>query len=180
MDTTFSNNRAIIKGGSIYYNFKRPTLTRVGMVNNTAPYGPNIASYAVKIRKYDSTSDDIIIDNVGAGIKYDKEIKLALLDYDNQVMVLNSVNQITISSINTSISSVSGTNSVLLSKGVATLNDFVVEAKHGSKGVEFQASSKAIDTDKITQVYGGAVSNNTVTVNFRECMPGEQVLTPNK
>ena len=179
-NTLFRLNNAIKMGGAIYYSFKRPDLSNIVFENNSAPYGPDLASYAVKIRRYDSTSDNISIDNVGAGIKYDKDIKLSLLDYDNQVMVLNSVNEITISSSASNVTSVSGTNSVLQENGIGTFNNLIVFGIHGSRGVEFQSSSKAIDTDKITQVYGGAVSNNTVTVNFRECMPGEYIESSNQ
>jgi len=179
-NTLFRLNNATRMGGAIYYSFKRPDLPNIVFENNTAPYGPNLASYAVKIRRYEGTSDDILIDNVGAGIKYDKEIKLALLDYDNQVMVLNSVNEITIISSASNVTSVSGTNSVLQENGIGTFENLIVLGIHGSRGVKFQASSKAIDTSKITQVYGGPVSNNTVTVNFRECMPGEYIESSNQ
>jgi predicted outer membrane repeat protein len=172
-DTTFDSNAASVKGGAIYYGFGRPQLKNVTNSNNSAPYGPNLASYAVKIKMLGN--DEMVISNIGSNIKLEETIHLALLDYDDQVMVLNSVNQIIITPVDRSIASVRGVNSVLLHNGVATFDNLVAITKYGSKNVKFQASSKGIDSTKIKKVYGAEISENIVTFNFRDCMPGESI-----
>ena len=45
----FINNSASESGGGVYYNLNRPTLNNLMFTNNSADYGPDIASYAVKV-----------------------------------------------------------------------------------------------------------------------------------
>jgi len=47
-NTNFTNNRAVLWGGALYYPWVRPVLTNIVNINNQAPYGENIGSYAVK------------------------------------------------------------------------------------------------------------------------------------
>jgi hypothetical protein len=173
-NSIFFQNNATAKGGAIYYAFKRPQLTNVTNQNNSAPYGPNLASYAVKIKMVGS--NEMVIDDIGSNIKYEKEVKLALLDYDDQVMVLNNANQITLNPVDTAISSIGGVNSVLLRDGIATFNNLIAVAKYGSQAVQYQASSKGIDNNKVKQVHKDWVCNNIITFNFRNCKPGESII----
>ena len=111
-DTKFESNVALIKGGAIYYDYGRPEfVSSIIFNNNSAKYGPDIASYAVKITFENDTSNDMKINNFGSGIVYEEVLKFAVRDYDNQIMVLDDENQIIISSGNPSISQISGFNS---------------------------------------------------------------------
>jgi predicted outer membrane repeat protein len=173
-NATFASNTASSKGGAIYYNFKRPQLIDVINQNNIAPYGPDLASYPVKIKFADR--NDMVINDIGSNIKYEKEVKFALFDYDDQVMVLNNVNQITLTPVNLSISSIGGVNSVLMKHGIATFTNLIATAKYGSKDVKYQVSSKAINKVKINEVFGTSINDNIVTFNFRNCIPGESII----
>ena len=150
-------------------------MTNVDFVNNSATYGPDLASYAVKIRLAGSESDEMSFDNVGPNIPNEDQIQFEILDYDNQVMVLNSVSQMNIQPVNRSVSSISGTNSVQFKNGVATYDNLVAIATPGSQNITFVATVKAIDSVKIKNVYGSAVSENTITFSFRNCKPGEYI-----
>jgi predicted outer membrane repeat protein len=172
--TTFKLNEAKSKGGAIYYEYRRPTLTNNTFENNSAAYGPDLASYPVKIQMLDHSES--VISNVGSNTVYEETLNFALLDYDNQTMVLNNVNQIIINPVNSSQASVVGTNAVLLKNGVASFTNLVAIAQPGSQNIKFQASSKAINNAKINQIYGSAVSDNFINFNFRNCMPGEQII----
>jgi predicted outer membrane repeat protein len=44
-DSTFIANSASLKGGAIYYDTYKPFLTNNTFLNNSAPYGPDLASY---------------------------------------------------------------------------------------------------------------------------------------
>jgi hypothetical protein len=164
-DSEFMSNNATVKGGAIYYAYKRPQFTNVTYSNNIASYGPNIASYAFKIKMVGN--DEMVINDVGSNIRYEQELKFALLDYDDQVMVLNSVNQIVITPVDSAVSSIRGVNTVLLKNGVATFDNLVAVAKYGSHNIKYTVNSKAIDSIKVRAVYGLTRSNNTITMNFR-------------
>ena len=108
------------------------------------------------------------INNVGSGIANTEEIKFSLLDYDNQIMVQNSFSQIIITSVNSSTSSVAGTNSKQMKSGVATFDNLIAISAPGSSNVKFKASSKAISNSKIIGAFGSSISNNTISFNFRD------------
>ena len=59
-NVAFKNNTSSKQGGAIYYDLYRPNMTNVIFINNTAPYGPNIASYPVKIVLANSNTTDIV------------------------------------------------------------------------------------------------------------------------
>jgi len=178
-NTTFEMNSAESKGGAIYYGYKPPTLTNLTKIGNSAPYGPDLASYPVKIRMFGEDSDDITLKNVGPGISNSEEIKLVLMDNDNQIMVLENTRQIIISSPNTTLVTVSGYNSNLLKAGVVTFDNLILSAEIDSKNVTLQASSKAINTSKLNKIYQSEVSSNEVSANFRNCIAGEFIESSN-
>lgn len=142
--------------------------------DNSAPYGPNIASYAVKITIVGN--EEMVINDIGSGIRYDTPLKFALLDYDEQVMVLNNVDQIILTPVNSTISSIGGVNSALTRNGVSTFDNLVAIAKYGAKDIKYQANSKAIDSTKILIALGSLIWDNIVSFNFRNCMPGESII----
>ena len=176
--TTFSSNYATSQGGAIYYNFNRPIVIKTTFINNTADYGPDFASYAIRIIMNGNSSAQMTFDNIASGVQYDQEVKLSLVDYDNQTMSLISINQITINPVNKTVVSMKGTNSGLLRNGVATFNNLIFNTQSGSTNIQFIASSKAINSVKVKEVYG-SVSNNLISVNFRFCKPGEIQLSDN-
>jgi predicted outer membrane repeat protein len=171
--TKFESNSATIKGGAIYYDYKRPVFENVTYVNNLADYGPNIASYPVKILLNDSSPEHMFLNNIGSKIQLETPLNLRLVDYDMQTMSQNSFNQILIQAVNETTSSVSGFNSELLKQGVATFDAIQFVASPGSKNIKYQASSKAIDKVKIEEVFGFQLSDNQISINFRFCRPGE-------
>ena len=176
--TTFSSNYATSQGGAIYYSFNRPIVIKTTFINNTADYGPDFASYAIRIVMNGNSSAQMAFDNIASGVQYDQEVKLSLVDYDDQTMSLISIKQITINPVNKTVVSMKGTNSGLLRNGVATFNNLIFNTQPGSTNIQFIASSKAIDSIKVKEVYG-SVSSNLISVNFRFCKPGEIQLSDN-
>ena len=176
----FENNTATEQGGAIYYDYNRPVLSNNTFVNNQAIYGHDVASYAVKIVMNGSDTDYMSITNVGSGIEYTNDITLALVDYDDQVMVLNHQDLINISPLNYSESSILSNNHGQLIEGVTTFNDLIFQGQPGISNVKFAVSSNAIDLDKIQSVFGAQISENHIDVSFRWCKPGEIYDTTNK
>ena len=175
--STFRSNIGISQGGAIFYNYYRPSLNNVLFINNKANYGPNFASYAFKIRFENSNSNEMIINNIVSGVEYNA-LRFVLLDFDNQTMVLNYYDQLSISPLNKSESKIKGINSALLRSGAASFNNFVAIAKPGSTNIQFQITSKAIDYEKIKTAYD-ILPNNTIYSNFRYCKQGEAQLEDN-
>lgn len=175
--SNFEYNNAIVKGGAIYYDYSRPAFGS-GMIytNNTAEYGPNIASYAVKITFSNDPSSIMKISDLGSGIALEETLKLSIMDYDNQTMILNDKNQIILTAVDSTVAEVGGFNSIGLQKGTADFNNFIVEAEPGSKSIQVSASSKAIDKAKITAIFGTQISTNIIEINLRFCKPGEQII----
>ena len=103
-----------------------------------------------------------------------------MYDYDDQILVIENINQIIISAIDTQTSSVSGFNAQKLNQGIAEFDNIAFVATPGSTSILYQASSKAIDDDKIQQVFGQSISDNTININFRYCQPGEIVTSENQ
>ena len=169
----FENNTATKQGGAIYYDYNRPVLSNNTFVNNQAVYGHDIASYPVKIVMNGSDIDYMSITNVGSGIEYSYDITLVLLDYDNQIMVIDNQDRINIIPLNYSRSSVLGTNHGQLVEGVATFSNLIFQGQPGTSNVKFVASSNAIDSHKIHSVFGAQISDNHIDVSFRWCKPGE-------
>ena len=153
----------------------RPSFRNNLYQNNSALYGVNIASYPVKIKLVNSTQDEVHLNNVGSGITYPQTLNLGLYDYDDQIMVLDSTEQISILSVDQQTSDASGVNVGLLNQGSTSFGSIAFISSPGSVNVEFRATSKAIDDDKIHNVFTNSVSNNTINVNFRFCRPGEIV-----
>ena len=166
-DSTFEDNKATVKGGAIYYDYTHPRIENVTYTNNSAQYGPDIASYAVKIRKVGSQSDTITIKDMGSGIVLDETLHLELLDYENQVMVLENANSISIFPRNTSEASVQGINTALLQSGKAEFDGLIFIAHPGAESIQFYATSKAINTAKIRAAYNHSISDNDIFVSFR-------------
>ena len=154
-----------------------PSITNTTFNGNTASYGPNLASYPVRIGMVNSSKHDpIILNDVGSGITLENDLKLALIDNEDQVMVLDSTNQLIILSKNSSDSSVGGTNAVKLKNGIATFDSLSASAKPGSSSVEFSVSSKVLDLSKVLQALNRTETSKDLVMNFRFCQPGEQVI----
>ena len=173
-NVSFSNNVAVQSGGAIYYNYKRPEIQSCLFSNNSSAYGPNIASYAVKVYKVGYPTNNISLSDVGSGIKLNNPFLLVLADYDNQQMVLDNVSQLTIRSLSSS-NKLSGVNVVKVDSGVADFSDLIFIGNPGSQNINFAVDSKSIDYTKINRLYGTNAFSNLISVSFRYWMPGEQM-----
>eukprot|EP00345_Euplotes_harpa_P019284 CAMPEP_0168341028 /NCGR_PEP_ID=MMETSP0213-20121227/14419_1 /TAXON_ID=151035 /ORGANISM="Euplotes harpa, Strain FSP1.4" /LENGTH=329 /DNA_ID=CAMNT_0008347385 /DNA_START=876 /DNA_END=1865 /DNA_ORIENTATION=- len=171
MDVAFTENVAVSSGGAIKYNVFRPKLTNVVFTLNKAEYGNNIASYPTKIVQAGSITNKVTINNVGSGIDFKSNLVFELQDYDSQRMVLDDTSQIKISPV-TSSAKVTGIDSAKVVNGTAVFSSLVWMYKPGATNVLFEATSKSINT-AIVRTALGSVSNNTISVSFRHCKPGE-------
>ena len=175
-NSTFIKNKAVKQGGAINYTLYRPTLINNSYSNNTALYGNNIASYAKQIFIKDNINKAILFNNAGSGITYNSSFVLALYDQDDQIVVADSVSQITISgdSIKTKVA---GTNLLKVNKGTANFSNIVFYSDPGTSISKFTLTSSGIPLSNLKTVYGSNYTINNVFVNFRFCQPGEQIIS---
>ena len=173
-------NKAKVKGGAVYYNLNRPAFEENKFTNNTASYGPDIASYPVSIVSAKTKEPSISIENVASGITYSAaQLVFHLVDFDNQTMVLESESTMKIVP-DSQIASITGTDYAKIHNGVAAFKDLVFKAEAGVKIVTYRVTSKAIDDMQVQQGLGltNNLANSTSTLlnlSFRYCKPGEIV-----
>lgn len=169
-----SGNSATEMGGGIYYNLKRPTIQNITYSGNSAQYGPDIASYAVKIVKDDTQDNKIYLSNVASGLLYDQPLMFSLVDYDGQVMNLENAMSIKILIDDPDIS-IRGTDSSHLINGKAELDNLIFVGETGLQNAQYRLTSKAINQAVIAEALDNSNGeyDNTIDVSFRYCKPGE-------
>ncbi|CAI2375458.1 unnamed protein product [Moneuplotes crassus] len=173
-NNTFEHNSASFKGGALYYDYSRPIFgDSLVYTNNTANYGNNIASYAVKVTFANDSRAPLKLNDFGSGLAYPETLNFAVRDYDDQVMNLNSQDQIRMSATNSKTTEVKGFNSAPLRNGIAEFDNLIVVAEQGSDEIQVTATSNAIDQNRIQQIFGSQISSNIITCNIRYCKPGE-------
>ena len=178
MSNRFEHNDAVTQGGAIYYNFVRPNFIGNTFINNTASYGKNIASYAVRIVQVNKEDQNIVLEGVASGIELvnsptssnQNRLDLALVDYDNQIMNLVNSSNIKIR-VNDNDSSLQGTSEVRASEGISNFSDIAFIKMPGTENVKFRANSTEIDQNKVQHLT--LPTDNSISVSFRYCKPGE-------
>ena len=170
-NTTFSDNVAQISGGAIMYDLFRPTFNSLTFLNNSAQYGPNIASYAIKIKIGDTDLSILTINNAISG-KTSQTFIFNILDFNDQVMNLDSISKITIKS-NTAESQVIGRNAIISNAGVVIMSEVIFISAPGSQNIIFTVNPSSINLDIAKAVYGANYTFPKLISNFRYCRPGE-------
>jgi len=82
-ESEFRNNSASICGGAIHYETYRPILSNNTFEGNTANYGPDIASYPIKIKVKGSDVKQIVLDNIGSGVEEELRTSFIWLWWSN-------------------------------------------------------------------------------------------------
>jgi hypothetical protein len=159
-------------GGFAYYDLYRPISENNIFINVTAPYGPIFASYPVKVNIIGEDSANMVIENAASGQVYGQEIKMSLVDHDNQVVSTNSASKISIVAVKEG-TKVIGSSTESVVSGVATFKSIIFVAPPGSQDVEYIITSNGIDINKIRLQYGVDSIQNPIKVSFRYCKPGE-------
>ena len=163
-NSTLSNNIALKQGGAINYNFRRPKLSNMIYRNNMAVYGPDIASYPVRIVNSDMVDESMILRNVASGIAYHETIKMSLIDYDNQIMNLVSNSQIKIVPVTTD-AKLQGVDYSVLINGESKFDNLQFVYGPGQENIEYIATCELIDFEKVS--YLNLPTNNSIEVSFR-------------
>lgn len=169
-NSIFTNNTATTKGGAIYYDFFKPTMSNNTFTDNSAQYGPNVAAYPVKIMEHTVPEQTYV-----SGQEIEKEIKYKLVDPDGLTIATDSDSVITIAPAN-STNKVIGNTDVTVVNGIATFTDVTFISSPGAQNIAYTVSSSNIDETKIDEAFGMALTDThqTLTVDFRDCIKGEE------
>lgn len=171
-NVVFEDNRATREGGAIYYDSFRPIMTNLTFINNTAPYGNNIASYPVKAILSNGTSGSFSISDAPSGQEYDQVLTFSLVDFDNQVISSQTSGSMSIIPVTPGANAL-GFSSTSIVSGVSTFDGVIFQAQPGSNNIEYSVRTAAIDTAKIVKVFGTTSIQDPFYVSFRYCKPGE-------
>ena len=155
---------ASVQGGAIYYNYRRPEISKIEYQNNTASYGPNIGSYPVRIVNSVMMNEFIVLTDVASGLVYKKTLRLLLVDYDEQIMNLISNRQIKIVPV-TNGASLLGVDYSVLVNGQANFDSLQFVYAPGQDNIQFLATSDLIDSDKVS--YLNLPTDDSIDVSFR-------------
>ena len=87
LNSKFINNSALNEGGAIKYTSYPPILSNNSFENNIGIYGPNIASYPVKVMKItgNKLDDFTSLTDVSSGEKLEYSIPLAVVDVSETI-----------------------------------------------------------------------------------------------
>lgn len=172
------NNTAVVSGGGIQYDVMRPIMENLIIENNTAQYGPKIASYAMRLKLYHNVTDKIYFTNVGSGIIGDILFYIEMLDADDQIMILNSKYWVHIRAQipnQTQPQSLGGVISNQVVNGVALFDKLAFISAPGNINVMYDLHSDDFDHAIIQRQFNGTFKQEIVHVDFRFCKPGEYV-----
>ena len=173
-DSNISYNYAVEQGGAINYDFRRPEISNnIIFIENVAQYGPNIASYPVRIVNSVNMNDPIVLTNVASGLVYQETIRMLLIDFDNQTMNLVNNDQIKIVQV-TSGAQLKGVDYSVLINGEAEFDNLQFVYGPGRTNVSYLATCGLIYSDKVS--YLSLPTDNSIDVSFRYCKPGEIVI----
>ena len=156
------------------YRFIRPIISNVTFQNNSASYGPNLASFPTNIKVNNSTSNKVVFDNIGSGQVYNSSLSMTLLDSDSQQIKINKTSDIMVIPI-TKNSSIKGQIVKQISDGSLIMSGIAFTASPGLKQVQYNLSTSLFSYNKVLAKYGISFSLPLVIVNFRFWMPGEYV-----
>jgi hypothetical protein len=167
----FINSIALEKGGALRYNMYRPLLHNNQFINNSALYGPNIASYPINLLINSTYLTNITLPETVSGQKYPQHLNISLIDYDNQIMILDNASTISIKGT-TSGSLTEGTTITKVKQGTAVLDNLIFVYKPGGNNILYNITSNAIEYAKV-QILQNYQYGVQVHVSFRFCKPGE-------
>lgn len=156
------------------YNAYRPTMNGLIFQNNSAIYGPNIGSYAIKLNfRGMDYSLNISMSNIASGQILNEILSFELKDYDNQTLKTDSRSTLTIKSNSPNSNAVD--NLAKFEEGVATFDSLIFISEPGSNSNSFRLTTTGIDLESARKQLGSEYELQQIILDFRFCKPGEMI-----
>jgi len=182
----FTNNSAESSGGGLFWSSSFPTLHRNWMEGNTAIYGNDIASFAIRLAAL-TTNDTIAVyleigaqplvlrlATIASGQVYGGKIRIALVDQYDNIVREDSASSARLMSPNESAASAAGNTEIVAVRGVFEFSNFTLIGPPETTQI-IQITSKGVDLDQKTLTNDPTPYYQTVSISleFRECISGE-------
>jgi hypothetical protein len=178
----FSSNSAGLKGGAIYWTQQQPTFLNNSFKDNAAVYGPDVASFGIKMKTMDlegsegklSKVSETSYDNIASGQRLPQPIIVALVDHAGQVMKTDNSSSASIFPADTANVTVTGNSKVTAVEGVYYFTEVKFSAQPGAN-IKALFSSDALDA-LTTGDSGYSTEPLSVDMQTRECQSGEALV----
>jgi hypothetical protein len=129
----------------VFYDTFQPKMINITNINNSAPYGPNIASYAYTIKKTSSPSFIAASNQV-----YNSSITFDLLDVDGQLMNKDDLTMVVLKSNSSAL--IIGSSALLVKGGKVTFTGLIFKGKIGSSN-NMIATSAQINYPFLSRIF---------------------------
>jgi len=175
---SFVSNSASSEGGSIRWKTVSPHISSNTYQNNTAPYGADIASYAVGMGLVISSSRLLseeplaYIEGITPGQEIEKLVEVALRDKHENIVATDNSTEATLESLNATIG---GKTTVTAVNGVITFEKITVTGVI-NQNITVVIRASSIETNQ-QQVKDDETEFNpdlSVIVSLRDCKVGEE------
>jgi hypothetical protein len=167
-NSTFKNNSALLRGGGLAWSY-RPTLENITYADNRAVYGPNVASFGVKLVLCDSKPTSKMQGNsyvgLASGQRLPEPVVIALVDHEGLIVRTDNSSIGQIYAEDSISTSVIGVTRVSAKQGVYTFTEAIVIARPGL-GIKLKFAS-----DALTQLSNA--DELRLEAALRACVPGE-------
>ena len=176
----------MLRGGAVLWQHSLPAFRDNTFENNTATYGADIASYAIKLglvgwdlqaklylNETVSPPLALVIENVGSGYVFDGLIRLGLFDHQGQLLTMDSSSGAVIELPAYSNLTLFGGVKAVAAHGIFTFSLFTLTAKPGTSQ-DVLITTPAIRMQTLS-AYDLSIAQDALVVRFtfRECLIGE-------
>jgi predicted outer membrane repeat protein len=159
-NSSFMSNSASTQGGGIYWTGSQPQLTNLTYSNNSALYGPDIASFAYSMQLL--TSRRLADLEVASGQSIDWSIQVALVDHYDQVISIDNSSSGAITPYTSSGVSIIGNTKVVAEQGIFTFTNLLVSTQPDSQASFYFTSDSVLLKSAVN-----------ITLKVRDCITGE-------
>jgi hypothetical protein len=179
---SFSSNSAGLNGGAVYWTKQQPTFLNNSFSDNSAEYGPDIASFGIKMKSQDfdesqgklsKVTEDSYID-IASGQRLPQPIVVALVDHTGQVVRTDNFSTASIFPADTANVTLTGTSKVTALRGVYNFTEVKFSAQPGVR-IKALFSSDVLDA-LTSQDSGYSTEPLSVDMQLRECQTGEALV----
>ncbi|CDW88698.1 UNKNOWN [Stylonychia lemnae] len=170
INNSFVGNSVGTSGGAIYYDLYRPKMIKSNLFQqNMAIYGPNIASFPVKLQNQNERQDEAF--QFASGIEIENLMIYNLYDQDDQQYILDGNSYCNIGSYDILVS-IQGRQKVQAFEGSCSFSGITIIAMPSYES-QIYIESDAIDKQKLQKI--DLIENQKLkeSINFRKCNIGE-------
>ncbi|CAG9321392.1 unnamed protein product [Blepharisma stoltei] len=174
----FNKNRAENNGGAINWNDVRPILENNIFISNSAIYGDNISSYAVKMISLDNTYNgnqtenhhlmrNLELKDIASGQQVNQPLAFALVDHYDQIIKTDNTSRAELQTVGAGVSLLGSTN-IHAVNGTFIFTNYTIIALPGSS-VQLKVYSSVMDSsDQASDIY--------ISATLRLCKTGEATI----